>query len=83
MIIREFYMTRSDGVNLYKHYSDRNRYIALGDVLYEEAIDPENAGRVYIETDTEIERTPEMEEQEQLNAEEVLNILLGEEEVDL
>ena len=27
MIVREFYMTRADGVNLFRTYSDANMYI--------------------------------------------------------
>ena len=39
MIIKEFYMTRKDGVNLYKTYSDKNVYIIKQgtDEKYEEA----------------------------------------------
>ncbi len=53
MIIREFYKTRSDGVNLYRTFSDENRMIRkVGtDKIYSEAIDVEAAGYSYGETD--------------------------------
>lgn len=57
MIQREFYMTRYDGVNLYKTYSDSNLYIRkVGtDEIYSEAIDVESADFTYEETETLIE----------------------------
>ena len=57
MIKREFYKTRSDGVNLYKTYSDNNyriKQIETGNI-YDEAIDIENAPYTYEETDMLIE----------------------------
>lgn len=52
MIIREFYMTRNDGVNLYKTSSDKNVYIIKQgtDEEYVEAIDVENTNYTYEET---------------------------------
>ena len=57
MIQREFYVTRYDGVNLYKTYSDSNLYIRkVGtDEIYREAIDVESADFTYEETETLIE----------------------------
>lgn len=57
MIQREFYVTRYDGVNLYKTYSDSNLYIRkVGtDEIYSEAIDVESADFTYEETETLIE----------------------------
>jgi hypothetical protein len=57
MIVREFYLTRKDGVNLFRTYSDNNRYIhKVGtDEEYSEAIDVEGAPYTYEETDKEIE----------------------------
>lgn len=57
MIVREFYSTRKDGVNLYRTYSDANKYIhKVGtDEEYSEAIDVEGAPYTYEETDKEIE----------------------------
>ena len=57
MIIKEFYATRKDGMNLYKTYSDKNVYIKKQgtDEEYDTAIDVENAPYVYEETDRKIE----------------------------
>lgn len=57
MIVREFYSTRTDGVNLFRTYSDANKYIKkVGtDEVYSEAIDVEFAPYKYVETDKEIE----------------------------
>lgn len=57
MLIREFYATRKDGVNLYKSYSDQNFYILQNEtgVEYSEAIDIETAPYSYTETDKPIE----------------------------
>lgn len=54
MLKTEFFMTRQDGVVLNRTYSDLNHYIERDGVLYTEAIDPEDSGRIYNETDTEI-----------------------------
>ena len=58
MIIKEFYMTRKDGVNLYKTYSDKGVCIKKVGTLevYDEAIDVENAPFTYEETDILIEK---------------------------
>lgn len=66
MIIKEFYRTRKDGVNLYRTYSDQNVKIhKVGtEEYYDEAIDIENAPYVYEETDQPIE-IPEQEEIEE------------------
>jgi hypothetical protein len=52
MVIREFYLTREDGVNLYKIYSDEGFEIKkVGtDEIYGESIDVEDAGFEYKET---------------------------------
>ena len=66
MIIREFYMTRKDGVNLYKTYSDKNVYIKKRgpDEKYDEAIDVENADCISEDTEEIIDygTKPEFEE---------------------
>lgn len=54
-IVTEFYKTREDGVRLVRTYSDTNHYIQRDGVEYCEAIDPEELGRVYTETDQLIE----------------------------
>lgn len=57
MIVREYLMTRKDGVKLYKTYSDQNKYIRkVGtEEEYDIAIDVENASYTYEETEKEIE----------------------------
>ena len=64
MIKTEFYMTRSDGVNLYRTYSDANMMIQKDgtDEIYSEAIDVENSGFTYTEADIPIEGEPEENE---------------------
>lgn len=56
MLVTEVYMTREDGVNLVRTYSDLHHYILQEDtgIMYEEAVDVENIGHTYFETDTEI-----------------------------
>ena len=56
MIVREFYKTRNDGVNLYITYSDEQYKIKkIGtEEVYDEAIDVENAPYEYEETDEKI-----------------------------
>ena len=57
MIKREFYLTRTDGVNLYKTYSDANKYIKQVETgyTYDIAIDVEDAPFTYEETEELIE----------------------------
>lgn len=57
MIRRDFYKTRTDGVNLYRTYSDEKYKIKQLETgyIYEEAIDVENATYTYEETDEKIE----------------------------
>lgn len=64
MIVREFYETRFDGVNLYRTYSDADLKIRkVGtDEIYDEAIDIEGAPYTYEETDMPIEEPEEKEE---------------------
>lgn len=56
MIIKEFYKTRKDGVNLYRIYSDEDYIILQNEtgIEYNEAIDVENASYTYSETDKKI-----------------------------
>lgn len=69
MIVKEFYRTRNDGVNLYRTYSDEGRVIIQNEtgITYNEAIDVENAPYTYTESDEETE----------LTAEEALELILG------
>ena len=57
MIIKEFYKKRSDGINLYRTYSDSKLMIKQveTDNVYAEAIDVENAAYTYEETDISID----------------------------
>ena len=57
MLKTEFYKTRTDGVNLYRTYSDLNRYILQVDtgIKYTEAIDIESTSHTYEETEEAIE----------------------------
>lgn len=61
MIVREFYETRFDGVNLYRTYSDTSHYIRQKEtgVVYSDAVDVEDAPYTYEETDELIETTTE------------------------
>lgn len=64
MIVKKFLKTRKDGVNLYRTYSDENYKIRQveTDIIYDEAIDVENAGYTYEETEEKIENIEESEE---------------------
>ena len=57
MIVKEFYKTRTDGVNLYRTKSDEGFKIQkVGtDEIYDEAIDIEGASYTYEETNVKIE----------------------------
>lgn len=65
MIIREFYETREDGVNLYHIYSDNRVYIIQSgtNVKYADVIDVENAGFEYTESDEQIPEEPDPDAQ--------------------
>lgn len=57
MIKKEYYNTRTDGVKLYRTYSDENyriRQIETNEI-YDEAVDVENAPYTYEETEEKIE----------------------------
>lgn len=52
MIKKDFFMTREDGVNLYRSYSDLGKLmkkVGTDEVPYEEAIDIEGVNYEYIE----------------------------------
>ena len=76
MIVREEYKTRSDGVKLFRTYSDENRKMIQNEtgIVFSEAIDVENAPYTYCES-TEVIEVAEM------TAEEALALILGGEEV--
>ena len=83
MIIREFFMTRPDGISLYRTYSDSGvmvRQIETG-VEYSEAVDVENTPYTYEETDTPVEDDFEPSEPVipgTIPAQEALDIIMGE-----
>ena len=80
MIIKEFYKKRSDGINLYRTYSDSKlmiRQVETGNV-YAEAIDVENAAYTYEETDMSIE-TDESTDMRLSAVERSINIITGQE----
>ena len=72
MIVREFYKTREDGVNLFLTYSDEGKMIVQNEtgIEYAEAIDVENAPYTYSESTNNVET-------EELSAEEALDIIIG------
>ena len=63
MIVKEFYRTRNDGINLYRTYSDEGFFILQNETNtpYDVAIDVENAPYTYSETDKPIEELIEIE----------------------
>ena len=79
MVVTEFYLTREDGVNLYRTYSDQQLVIEQETgARYDEAIDVENSGHTYTETDIPITPPdPEPVEDELVQA---AKILFGEAE---
>ena len=64
MIVTEYFMTRKDGVVLYRTYSDAGFYIIQNEtgIEYSEAVDVEGAPYTYSETDRLIEVEEEVEE---------------------
>ena len=80
MIIKEFYKKRSDGINLYRTYSDSKlmiRQVETGNV-YAEAIDVENAAYTYEETDMSID-ADESTDMRLSAVERSINIITGQE----
>ena len=69
MIVREAYKTRADGIKLFRIYSDAGKQIIQNEtgIIYDEAIDVENAPYTYTENVEDMEVT----------AEEALMIILG------
>ena len=71
MLVREFYKTREDGKKLYRSYSDGNYKIRQieTDILYDDAIDVEDANFEYEETNIPIE--------DEIDDSEALEIIMG------
>lgn len=62
MIVREFFRTRKDGINLYRTFSDAGFTIIRNDgAEYDEAIDVEDTSFTYTESERKVEG-PDMEE---------------------
>lgn len=56
MVKTEYFMTRTDGVKLFRTYSDNNKKLIRNDgVVYDEAVDVEGIGYTYTESDEDIE----------------------------
>lgn len=55
MIVVEYFRTREDGVVLNRTYSDTGMKIERDGIQYDEAVDPAELGREYIETEEPIE----------------------------
>ena len=70
MIVREFYETRTDGVNLYRTYSNAHKRIRQEETgaIYDEAIDVESSTYNYVETTDDVET---------LEPQEALDIIFG------
>ena len=80
MIIKEFYKKRSDGINLYRTYSDSKlmiKQVETGNV-YAEAIDVENATYTYEETSMSID-ADELTDMRLSAVERSINIITGQE----
>ena len=80
MIIKEFYKKRSDGINLYRTYSDSRlmiKQVETGNV-YAEAIDVENAAYTYEETGMSID-ADELTDMRLSAVERSINIITGQE----
>lgn len=84
MIRKEYYRTREDGVVLNKNYSDAGFRILQNEtgVVYDEAIDVENAFYTYTETNELIEEIESIEatEEDYINALNELGVNINEED---
>jgi hypothetical protein len=65
VVQKDFYITRNDGINLYRTYSDKDYKILQIETgnIYDEAIDVETANYTYEETNEKIEREEERREE--------------------
>lgn len=72
MIVKEFYLTREDGIKLFRTYSDQDFYIKQIETgaIYDNAVDIESSTFTYEETDKMIERQEIEEKWEELDQEE-------------
>lgn len=74
MIIKEYFRTREDGVNLYKTESNDGFYILQNEtgIKYTVAIDVETANYTYSETDEKIEKDEETQDETTSNDDSIL-----------
>lgn len=62
MVKTEYFMTRTDGVKLFRTYSDNNKKLIRNDgVVYDEAVDVEGIGYTYTESDEDVEVIEDIE----------------------
>lgn len=82
MIVRSFYMERTDGVKLYVSYSDSGMKIRQDQtgIVYDAAVDVETASYTYAETDEPVDEPvdPTPPEEMTIPAQTALDIILGE-----
>lgn len=80
MIVRKLYTTRRDGAKLYITYSDSGMKIAQSPtgILYDSAIDVENAPYTYTETNEPVDEPidPEYHEPD-ISAQDALDAIFG------
>lgn len=80
MIVRKLYITRKDGVKLYITYSDSGMKIAQSPtgILYDSAVDVENAPYTYTETNDPVDEPidPEYHEPD-IPAQDALDAIFG------
>ena len=74
MIVKELFMTRADGVKLFRVYSDEGRRLVQNETgnVYDEAIDVEGAPYTYSETEESVEGFEETVMEEKAAAYDVL-----------
>ena len=74
-----------EGRQLTRTYSDENRYVVRDGVSYSEAVDPIEFPREYTEgdyMDEDSEHEDSGDDEEETTAQEIINILIGEESVE-
>lgn len=80
MIVRKLYITREDGVKLYITYSDSGMKIEQSPtgILYDSAVDVENAPYTYMETNEPVEEPIDHEYSEpEIPAQDALDAIFG------
>lgn len=80
MIVRKLYITREDGVKLYITYSDAGMKIEQSQtgILYDSAVDVENAPYTYTETSEPVDGPVDPEYNEpDISAQDALDAIFG------